>query len=87
MPHPTRLQSRARDPERITRAPSPPNRLWSVEAREVRVSGSPSTTNRIGSATGTSARRALEVDHRIAAGAPGVEAAGQRPHAFDAATS
>ena len=87
MPHPTRLQSRARDPERITRAPSPPNRLWSVEAREVRVSGSPSTTNRIGSATGTSARRSLEVDHRIAAGAPGVEAAGQGPHAFDAATS
>src|SRR5256712_12697421 len=64
-----------------------PNRLWSVEARDVRVPGSPSTTNRIGSATGTPARRALEVDHRIAAGAPGVEAAGQGPHAFDAATS
>src|SRR2546422_1091409 len=62
-------------------------RLWSVEARDVRVSGSPSTTNRIGSATGTSARRSLEVDHRIAAGAPGVEAAGQGPHALNAATS
>src|SRR5256885_2596150 len=62
-------------------------RIWSVEARDVRVSGSPSTTNRIGSATGTSARRALEVDHRIAAGAPGVEAAGQGPHALNAATS
>src|SRR5207247_124440 len=32
-------------------------------------------------------RRSLEADHRIAAGAPGVEAAGQGPHAFDAATS
>src|SRR3989442_15221566 len=64
-----------------------PNRLWSVEAREVRVSGSPSTTNRIGLATGTSARRSLEVDHRIAAGAPGIKAAGQGPHALNAATS
>src|SRR2546426_4574309 len=93
MQPPAWLQPRARDSdhsslrysrtERITRAP----RLWSVEARDVRVSGSPSTTNRIGSATGTSARRSLEVDHRIAAGAPGVEAAGQGPHALNAATS
>src|SRR5437667_9178557 len=97
MQHGAGLQSRARYPdhsslrysptERITRAPSPTNRLWSVEARDVGVSGSPSTTNRIGSATGTSARRSLEVDHRIAAGAPGVEAAGQGPHALNAATS
>ena len=32
-------------------------------------------------------RRSLEIDHRIAAGAPGIKAAGQGPHAFDAATS
>src|SRR5438046_10442988 len=32
-------------------------------------------------------RRALQIAHRIAAGAPGIEAAGQGPHAFDAATS
>src|SRR5437879_11728660 len=32
-------------------------------------------------------RRSLEVDQRITAGAPGIEAAGQGPHPFDAATS
>src|SRR3989442_3972936 len=43
-----------------------------------------SGASRIGSATGTPARRALEVDHRIAAGAPGIKAAGQGPNPLDA---
>jgi len=39
------------------------------------------------SATATPARCGLQADQRIAAGAPGIEAAVQGSHAFDAATS
>src|SRR2546430_1002105 len=92
--HPDHSSLRYSRTERITRAPSPTAAATPFGERW-RTSPAAKTPGRQGVgiavdhglATGPPARRLLEVDHRIAAGAPGIKPAGQGPHAFDAATS